>query len=234
MGKRSINHGGNAWNRLLNSSWDYFLFFSFLFFSHIKYYRHFVFLLSIITFRLLVLITYNVKCLLFISVFWNLVRELKLSCFDFTIAFKITILFYVHFQKLFFSNNLVHSLTMQLEQIEQHTHVESPKKRSFSSRNGLSLGWEASWSPPTESYFISRKERPHTLHALFHVSHRDDGKRRETRIVVVRKVVLEWSNLGTEKPKEPVAGHIGRGKEETEGNWPALSAHLTPSPARGG
>lgn len=60
------------------------------------------------------------------------------------------------------------------------------------------------------------------------------GKRRETRIVVVRKVVLEWSNLGTEKPKEPVAGHIGRGKEETEGNWPALSAHLTPSPARGG
>lgn len=160
VGKRSINHGGNAWNRLPNSSWDYFLFFSFLFFSHIKCYRHFVFLLSIITFRLLVLITYNVKCLLFISVFWNLVRELKLSCFDFIIAFKITILFYVHFQKLFFSNNLVHSLTMQLEQIEQHTHVESPKKRSFSSRNGLSLRWEASWSPPTESYFISRKERP--------------------------------------------------------------------------
>lgn len=78
------------------------------------------------------------------------------------------------------------------------------------------------------------KKASHTLHALFHVSHRDDGKRRETRIVVVRKVVLEWSNLGTEKPKEPVAGHTGRGKEETEGNWPALSAHLTPSPARGG
>lgn len=48
--------------------------------------------------------------------------------------------------------------------------------------------------------------------------------------VVVRKVVLEWS---VPRSRKRAGGWpcIGRGKEETEGNWPALSAHLTPSPA---
>lgn len=207
-----------------------FFFFLSFFFSHIKYYRHFVFLLSIITFRLLVLITYNVKCLLFISVFWNLVRELKLSCFDFTIAFKITILFYVHFQKLFLSNNLVHSLTMQLEQIEQHT-LKAPKNVRSHRATVYHLNGKFREALQRNPTLFPEKSVPHPSRFVPRFS---QGKRRETRIVVVRKVVLEWSNLGTEKPKEPVAGHIGRGKEETEGNWPALSAHLTPSPARGG
>lgn len=48
--------------------------------------------------------------------------------------------------------------------------------------------------------------------------------------MVVRKVVLEWS---VPRSRKRAGGWpcIGRGKEETEGNWPALSAHLTPSPA---
>lgn len=44
--------------------------------------------------------------------------------------------------------------------------VENP--RSFLPRNGLSLGWEAPQSPvPTESFSLTPKGRPHTLHFLF-------------------------------------------------------------------